>query len=116
MFTQPSTIEVDLKPRCHYYYSRDIIPLCTNLLPPCIGFTQFSEELTFDSENSMLCRPFSVVDDSAVGNDVNLVIELSSNDTAVSQLDTAAFVIRDDDSKIVKISIPYLSTGNNSVA
>jgi hypothetical protein len=66
-----------------------------------IAAFQFNEELTFTDIDSVLCLPLIPSDDSVVGNDVALVLELDSTDRAVSDLGTANLIIRDDDSKQV---------------
>ena len=55
--------------------------------------------------NDIMCWPFTPMDNSVVGNDLDLVLELDSADRAVSQLGTAALLIRDDDSKWKRICI-----------
>ena len=66
-----------------------------------IGSIQSSGVVTFSgSSNTTLCHLFTPVDNSLVGNDVNLLIRLVSDDRAVATIEEpATIIIRDDDSK-----------------
>ena len=71
--------------------------MCTYvILCPCAAL---NEVLTFTPGTNSLCRPFNPMDNEAVSSDVSLVIQLNSTDRAVSDLGTAAAIVRDDDSK-----------------
>lgn len=65
------------------------------------GAIQSSGVLTFGGASiTTLCHLFTPVDDSLVGDDLNLLIRLESDDRAVATIGgPATIIIRDDDSK-----------------